>query len=81
MSVSINQSAPQFRSILAPIIVLGVLVFLTFLAVEATQPRSLANTQEETVTLPATQPLEGVGRGTYRLRRADCHAVSSLTAL
>ncbi len=65
MSVSINESAPHIRSILAPIIVLGVMVFLTFLAVEATQTARLAHTQEQLAPLPATQPLHGGGNIVY----------------
>lgn len=59
MSVSVHQRASHVHGILALAIILGVMVFLMFLAVGATQTGRVSETQEEMFHLPATQPLKG----------------------
>lgn len=65
MSVSVHQRASHVRAILTLAIILGVMVFLMFLAVGASQSGRVSETQEEMFHLPATQPLEGGGSIVY----------------
>ena len=59
MSVSIDHRAANLRSLLAPVVILGVLLFLTFLVIKAPQTTNLADGDKEISTIPATQPLDG----------------------
>lgn len=65
MSVSIDQRVSPVRSLLAPAIVIALVVFLAFLAVEATRTTTQGGAQKELSSLPATQPLQGGGNIVY----------------